>query len=66
MIAGHVDSATQGEGAFFRLGALQTGRPVTLSGRTGASREFEVVARERYAKTKIPLDRYFARDGGSG
>src|SRR4030095_1757054 len=63
VIAGHVDSAAQGEGAFFGLGALEIPDKTTLSDEPGASRAFEVVARERYAKTKIPLDRYFARDG---
>ncbi|PRY29868.1 class F sortase [Pseudosporangium ferrugineum] len=62
VIAGHVDSADQGRGAFFRLGALTAGDAVTLTGASGG-REFEVVARERYTKTAIPLAKYFARDG---
>jgi hypothetical protein len=63
VIAGHVDSAEQGEGAFFRLGRLDKDDRITLSDRSGESRAFRVVARERYAKSSIPLDRYFARDG---
>jgi sortase (surface protein transpeptidase) len=63
VIAGHVDSADQGEGAFFRLSRLAPGDPMTLAGPDGKDRAFEVVARERYRKTRIPLDRYFARDG---
>ncbi|MEV4639565.1 class F sortase [Actinoplanes sp. NPDC049548] len=63
VIAGHVDSAEQGPGAFFRLGKLRPGDSVTLTGPRGGTRTFEVVARERYAKTAVPLDRYFARDG---
>jgi hypothetical protein len=63
VIAGHVDSAEQGEGAFFRLDRLAPGDTMTLAGPDGVDREFEVVARERYRKTRIPLDRYFARDG---
>jgi hypothetical protein len=62
VIAGHVDSADQGKGAFFGLGTLAEGDTVTLTG-DGRDRAFTVVARERYRKTKIPLDRYFARDG---
>jgi hypothetical protein len=58
VVAGHVDSAAQGKGAFFRLGTLAPGDKVFLD-----DRAFRVVARERYAKTAIPLDRYFARDG---
>ena len=63
VMSGHVDAADQGKGAFFRLGDLEPGDPIVLTGPDGATREFEVVARERYRKTKIPLDKYFARDG---
>ncbi|RSM65454.1 sortase [Actinoplanes sp. ATCC 53533] len=63
VVAGHVDSADQGRGAFFRLSRLAPGDTMTLAGPDGADRAFEVVARERYRKTRIPLDRYFARDG---
>ncbi|MFI7602357.1 class F sortase [Actinoplanes sp. NPDC049681] len=63
VIAGHVDSADRGKGALFRLGDLAPGDEITLTGRAGAGRVFQVVGRERYAKTRIPLDRYFARDG---
>jgi hypothetical protein len=62
VIAGHVDSAAEGDGAFFRLGTLDAGDTVILTG-AGKDRAFEVVARERYAKTAIPLPKYFARDG---
>jgi hypothetical protein len=58
VIAGHVDSATQGAGAFFRLGSLSPGDGVYLD-----NREFRVIGRERYSKSRIPLGRYFARDG---
>ncbi|MFG1883483.1 class F sortase [Micromonospora sp. NPDC049102] len=63
VIAGHVDSATQGKGAFFRLRELDQGDTLTATGSDGRARRYQVVAREEYAKTRIPLDRYFARDG---
>ncbi|MCO1599295.1 class F sortase [Micromonospora sp. RHAY321] len=63
VIAGHVDSATQGRGAFFRLRELDQGDTLTATGSDGTARRYRVVAREEYAKTRIPLDRYFARDG---
>ncbi|GIE34001.1 class F sortase [Actinoplanes italicus] len=63
VIAGHVDSAAEGDGAFFKLGSLDAGDTVTLTGPGGKAREFEVVARKRYQKTAIPLQEYFARDG---
>ncbi|BBH70623.1 class F sortase [Actinoplanes sp. OR16] len=65
VIAGHVDSAADGKGAFFRLGALENGDTITLVGAGGQEREFRVVARERYRKTAIPLPEYFARDGAT-
>ncbi|MEU5786968.1 class F sortase [Micromonospora purpureochromogenes] len=63
VIAGHVDSAEQGKGAFFRLRELDRGDALTVTGADGKQRAYRVVAREEYAKTKIPLERYFARDG---
>ncbi|MET0417246.1 MAG: class F sortase [Actinoplanes sp.] len=63
VIAGHVDSAAEGKGAFFKLGTLDAGDEVTLTGEDGKIRTFEVVARKRYEKTAIPLQDYFARDG---
>ncbi|MEV1073473.1 class F sortase [Micromonospora parva] len=63
VIAGHVDSAQQGRGAFFRLRELDQGDTLTATGSDGKARDYRVVAREEYDKTKIPLDRYFARDG---
>ncbi|MFF5077592.1 class F sortase [Actinoplanes sp. NPDC000266] len=65
VIAGHVDSAAEGEGAFFRLGRLDRGDTVTLAGPGGRERAFEVIARERYRKTAVPLEKYFARDGAA-
>ncbi|MET8356182.1 class F sortase [Micromonospora sp. NPDC005171] len=63
VIAGHVDSAKQGKGAFFRLRELDQGDTVTATGSDGEVRRYRVVAREEYAKSRFPLDRYFARDG---
>jgi hypothetical protein len=63
VIAGHVDSAEQGRGAFFRLRELDRDDRLTVKGDDGVTRNYRVVAREEYRKTKIPLDRYFARDG---
>ncbi|MEU8331079.1 class F sortase [Micromonospora sp. NPDC048839] len=63
VVAGHVDSAKQGRGAFFRLRELDQNDTLTVTGSDGTARRYRVVAREEYAKTRIPLDRYFARDG---
>lgn len=63
VIAGHVDSSTQGGGAFFRLRELDQGDTLTVTGNDGLERSYRVIGREQYRKTTIPLERYFARDG---
>jgi hypothetical protein len=63
VIAGHVDAAKQGAGAFFRLRDLKPGDRVEVTGPDGNPRPFTVTAREIFDKTRIPLERYFARDG---
>jgi Sortase domain len=63
VIAGHVDSATQGPGAFFRLRELTRGQPVAVTGEDGRTRQFTVVAREEYPKESINLNRYFTSSG---
>ena len=63
VVAGHVDGAGQGRGAFFRLAELAPGDRIELVDAAGTGYGFEVVAREVHRKEEIPLDRYFARDG---
>jgi Sortase domain len=63
VIAGHVDSAEQGKGAFFRLRELAPGDVLSVTGSDGSVRAFSVVAREIFDKSAVPLERYFARDG---
>ena len=65
VVAGHVDSADQGKGAFFGLSKLAPGDKMSLAGPAGKNRDFTVVARERYRKSRIPLEKYFARDGAA-
>ena len=63
VIGGHVDSATQGEGAFFRLRELSPGDTITLTGPDSSTHRYTVVARERHPKKTIDLDRYFGWTG---
>jgi hypothetical protein len=63
VIAGHVDSAEQGKGAFFHLRDLDRGDRLVVTGADGRARTFSVVAREIFTKSAIPLDRFFAREG---
>ena len=63
VLSGHVDSAEQGRGAFFRLRRLGPGDPVVVHGSDGRTGRYRVVAREEWPKGEVPLDRFFARTG---
>jgi hypothetical protein len=63
VIAGHVDSATQGTGAFAQLRRSRPGDRVVVTGSDGRNLGFVVVGREEYPKSTIDLDRYFATTG---
>jgi Sortase domain len=65
VLSGHVDSAEQGRGAFFRLRELSPGDPVLVHGSDGRTRAYRVVAREEWPKSEVPLDRLFARTGAA-
>lgn len=62
VLAGHVDSRTQGRGAFFELAGLVPGDRIELAGREG-TQVFAVAARRRYPKAEVPLGDLFARGG---
>ena len=62
VLAGHVDSRTQGPGALFDLRRLEPGDPVLVSG-DGESTEWRVTGRTRYPKDELPLDEIFRWDG---
>ncbi|SHN27940.1 class F sortase [Cryptosporangium aurantiacum] len=63
VIAGHVDDADQGEGAFFELRNLGIGDRLTITGTDGTDRQYRLVAREVFDKSAVPLDRLFSREG---
>ena len=63
VIAGHVDSAKQGDGAFAGLRRLDPGDRVEVTGSDGNVAAFRVVGREEYPKATIRLDRYFTTAG---
>ena len=62
VLAGHVDSRTQGRGAFFELARLAPGDRIEIAGPDG-TQVFAVVARRRYPKTEVPLGDLFTREG---
>ena len=56
VLAGHVDSRSQGRGAFFSLGAVEPGAPMTIVDTRGVEHRFEVVARRQFPKDGLPSD----------
>ena len=63
VMSGHIDSAEQGKGSFFRLRELRPGNTVLVRMSSGRSWRYRVVAREVWPKTVVPLDRIFSRSG---
>lgn len=63
VLSGHVDSAEQGQGAFFRLRELGPGDTVLVRLSDRTTWRYRVVAREEWPKTATPLDRLFSRTG---
>ena len=64
LLLAHVSSATQGQGAFFRLRDLEPGAAITVELRDGTEARYRVIARRMYAKEDLP-DRVFDTDGRS-
>jgi sortase (surface protein transpeptidase) len=53
VLSGHVDSRTQGRGAFFDLEDLDVGDEVTIE-TAGGPQRWQVTARQRFAKDAAP------------
>jgi sortase (surface protein transpeptidase) len=62
VLLGHVDSSTQGPGAFFHLASLDPGTRIRALLADRSSRTFRVVARRSYLKSRLPAA-VFARTG---
>jgi hypothetical protein len=62
VLLGHVDSSTQGPGAFFHLASLDPGTKIRVLLADHSSRTFRVVARRSYLKSRLPAA-VFARTG---
>jgi hypothetical protein len=54
VIAGHVDSATAGAGAFFPLKQAKAGETVVLTSANGRTKNYRVVSVARMLKAKLP------------
>ncbi|MEO6699921.1 MAG: class F sortase [Jatrophihabitantaceae bacterium] len=65
IIDGHVDSASTGPGALFRLGRLNPGDRIAVTSRTGASHSYTVTGRRSYPKAAGLPAELFDRAGPS-
>lgn len=63
VIVGHVDGVDQGAGAFYDLRSLNPGDTITLTRADDRKVTYEVVARERFDKDRVPLRELFSRSG---
>jgi hypothetical protein len=63
VIAGHVDSRTQGLGAMAPLRDAAVGDEVLVTDAAGTTSTWRVVSRELIQKQVLPLDRLFTREG---
>ena len=65
MLAGHVDSASQGLGAFSALRRVTPGMIVTLQRAQGPDMRYRVVGRETFDKSTAPLAALFSTAGAA-
>lgn len=63
VLAGHVDSRSQGPGAFFALQQLEEGAVIEILATDGTRAEYTVTGRRQYGKDEIPLAALFSREG---
>jgi sortase (surface protein transpeptidase) len=63
VLAGHVDSRTQGLGAMAPLREAEPGQEVLVTDAAGTTSRWRVVSRELIEKRVLPLDRLFTRTG---
>lgn len=63
VISAHVDSRTQGKGAFYPLREISEGAEVVVEAADGVERTFEVTTLTRYGKDDLPISELFRRDG---
>ena len=63
VLAGHVDSRTQGRGALYELRDLAIGDPVEVVLADGTVQRWRVTAVRQYPKATLPYDEVFTRAG---
>ena len=62
LIDGHVDSATEGLGAFARLRELQPGAPALIESASGDLHRYRVTGRRQFPKEALPAETIFSQD----
>lgn len=63
VLAGHVDSAEQGEGALFDLRTVDVGARIDVTLASGRTVRYRVTGRQTFVKKRLPTEQLFARDG---
>ena len=63
VIAGHVDSAQQGLGAFRALWSARPGMTISVDLAHGVHLQYRIVSRESFAKTGAPMAALFSTKG---
>lgn len=63
VLAAHVDTVADGLGPFARLRELDKGEELSVTDASDRTRRYVVTGVEKVAKTEVPLDRVFAREG---
>ena len=63
VVSAHVDSRSQGEGAFLPLRDAHRGDRIEVDTQEGTTLTFEVTARVQYAKSELPSAELFRREG---
>jgi sortase (surface protein transpeptidase) len=63
VLAGHVDSRTQGAGAFYHLRDLVVGDEIEIEHADGTVSRWRVISVTQYAKDALPIDEVFVWDG---
>lgn len=63
VIAGHVDSATQGIGALFPLRTIEAGAVITVTTTDERQWDYRVISRQDYPKPVLPLAALFSPAG---
>jgi sortase (surface protein transpeptidase) len=63
VVAGHVDAKDQGAGALLPLRDARVGDRVSVTRADGVTLAYRIVGTETIVKSRLPVERLFARDG---